>query len=113
MAKSIFWHDGTLDAIRLEGPSRRRLGSIEIDLSLYPTDHSAQRSAFTLVCSRVSGFEMEGDMLELQDNAGAGNIEDGALSRSKGAAEAELRLIGGRLRVAAARIGLRKRSVKP
>ena len=111
MAKKIFWHDGTLDSIRLMGPSRRRLGSIEIDVSLYPTDRSAQRSAFTLTCSRVSKFEMVGDMLELQDNAGAGNIEDGLLSRSKEKAEAELRLVGGRLVITAARIGLKKRSI--
>lgn len=111
MAKTIFWHDGTLDAIRLIAPSRRRLGSVEIDLSLYPTDRSAQRSGYTLVCSRVIGVEIVGDMLQLQDNAGAGNIEDGALKSSKGRAEAELRLVGGRLRVTAARIGLKKRSI--
>jgi hypothetical protein len=110
MAKNIFWHDGTLEAIRLIAPSRRRLGSVEIDLSLYPTDRSAQRSTYTLVCSRVTSFEMIGDMLELQDNAGAGNIEDGALSSVEGKAGAELRLVGGHLRVVAARIGLRKRS---
>lgn len=108
--KKIFWHDGTLDAIRLVGPSRRSLAKVEIDLSLYPTDQSPNRSAFTLTCSRVSAFEMVGDMLELQDNAGAGNIEDGVLSTSKGKVEAQLRLVGGRLRITAARIELRKRS---
>jgi hypothetical protein len=108
MARTIFWHDGTLDQIRVVGPSRRRLGSVEIELSLYPTNSSAKRAKFTLVCSGVSQIEMSADMLELQDNASAGNIEDGRIARSGAKSEVELRLVRGMLKLVAGRIGFRK-----
>lgn len=109
MSKNIFWHDGILEELRLIAPTRRRLGSVEVDLSLYPTDQSVERGAYTLICSQVLGLEIVGNMLELQDNAAAGNIEDGTLKNSKGKFEADLRMIGGRLWVRASNIKLRKR----
>ena len=108
MARSVFWHDGVVNEVRIYGPSRRRLGSVELRLSLYPTDQSPRRINRVLVCSRVTNVEVIGDMVELQDNAGAGNIEDGEIKRSKGKTELTLRLLGGRLQVTAARIGFKR-----
>jgi hypothetical protein len=99
VVKTIFWHDGTLDALRLIGPTRRRMGSIEVDVSLYATAQSKARERFTLTCLKISIFEISGDMDELQDNAGAGNIEEGLVRKSGVEWEADLRLVRGRLRV--------------
>jgi hypothetical protein len=109
MRQNIFWHDGTLDTLRVKGPTRRTPGSIELDVSLYPTNQSAARSKYTLVCGNVSALQLTADMVELHDNAGAGNIEDGLIQKSSEGWEADLRLVRGRFRVKCKTMRLKKR----
>jgi len=108
MAKKVFWHDGTIESIRVLAPTKRQLGSIEIFLSLYPTDTSPSRVQFKLSCSKVSDFEIVADALELKDNALAGNIEDGEVRKVGAEQELVLRLVRGLLRVKGKAVVLRK-----
>lgn len=106
----VFWHDGTLDAIRIAGPSRRRRCTAEIELSLYPHDQAPERRQFTLVCSGVSLFEVSGDVAELTDNASAGNVVDAVVSSSDEGARIDMELTGGRLLLQARTLHLKQRA---
>jgi hypothetical protein len=108
--KKIFWHDGTVDAIRLNGPTRRKHASLELDVSLYPTDVSPERVPFTLVCGGLHLFDINGDAAVLRDNSGAGNIVDGAIVSSGEASRATIELTGGMLVLKANKIQLKRRS---
>ena len=108
MANEVYWHDGTIESIEVIAPGRRQLGSIEVRLSLYPTETSRTRAPFKVSCRQVSKFEIVADALELKDNAGAGNIEDGEIRKHGDEKELVLRLVRGHVRVRGQNVSLRK-----
>ena len=97
----VVFHDGILNLVSISIAQR----TCEIDLCLGDWEVGKPRPASLFSFTEMASFFGRIDFLELADNAGAGNVQDGAMD----AANTRLRmhLVGGTLEAVADTIGLR------
>lgn len=93
---AIFWHDGQLVSVAFETRAREP-AVLTLMLSLYEGEQSPKRTLRKITCIDVSSFQSSLDVRELQDNASAGNIVDGAVAPNT----LHLNLTGGEIQVIA------------
>lgn len=97
----VVFHDAILNLVSISIAQR----TCEIDLCLGDWKVGKSRPASLFSFTEMASFFVRIDFLELADNAGAGNVQDGAID----AADTRLRmhLVGGMLEAVAGTIGLR------
>ncbi len=81
----LFWHDGVFKSLSIVAPpSRRAMGEVALDVSLFPLQPDAlyppssgrpQRASFRLTFSGVSSIGISCDMADLFEAHGVGNID--------------------------------------
>ncbi|WP_145891806.1 hypothetical protein [Caenimonas sedimenti] len=76
--ENAYWHDGQLRRVSLE-PDVDGSALVVVSLALYKDEQAPDRTPWTVTCSGVSRLVTSVDLVELRDNARAGNVIDGEL----------------------------------
>jgi len=100
-----YWHDGLL--VGLIGSSSwngNELMNLRMDLLLYRDKSAPRRTRKRILFESVYKVDLDLDVLELRDNAGAGQLVDGKTRRTKSGILATFELTGGFINICARRV---------